>query len=172
MSGTATTVDDPLLTTGQAALLLGASRQHVVDLCDQGRLPFESIGRHRRVRHSDITALKRHPDTSGLTRDQFRSLWLHRAVVGKVVANPERAVDVARRNLRRLQQQHPRGRAHTVLAEWARLLDGPIEPVLDVLTSRSQRGIELRQSSPFAGLLTERERSAVLGASASAWARR
>jgi excisionase family DNA binding protein len=34
--------DDPgteLLTTGQAAKLLGCSRQHVVDLCERGRLP-------------------------------------------------------------------------------------------------------------------------------------
>jgi excisionase family DNA binding protein len=155
---------DAALTTGEAARLLGTSRQHVVDLCTRGALPFESVGRHRRVRRSDVLAFRRHPTTSGLTRDQMRSLWLHRAVAGKLLANPRRGLTIARRNLRKLQQAHPRGQAARVLAEWETLLDGPIEAVADALTSKTQPAVELRQSSPFAGLLSERERTAVLSA--------
>jgi excisionase family DNA binding protein len=157
-------VGDSSLTTGEAARLLGTSRQHVVDLCSRGALPFESVGRHRRVRRSDVLAFQRHRKTGGLTRDQLRSLWLHRAVVGKLLANPGRALMLARRNLRKLQQVHPRGRAARVLAEWEQLLDGSVEAIAEVLTSKDQRSVELRQSSPFAGLLSERERASVLRA--------
>jgi excisionase family DNA binding protein len=141
---------------------LGTSRQHVVDLCERGQLPFSSVGRHRRIRRSDLLAFQRPGRTGGLTRDQLRSLWLHRAVAGKLVTHPDRGLRLARRNLRRMQQAHPRGRVTRVLADWQHLLDGPVEQVAEVLTSKDQRAIELRQNSPFAGLLTERERAGVL----------
>ena len=67
-----------LVTTGQAASILGSSRQHVVDLCDSGRLGYSSVGTHRRVRLVDVLRLKEGEETAGkLTRDQVRSLWLH-----------------------------------------------------------------------------------------------
>lgn len=155
--------DDPRLTTGQVARSLGVSRQHVVDLCDQGRLPFESVGTHRRIRRSDVLAFIRQGSHHGtLTRDQLRSLWLHQAVAGKLVMNPNRVFTQARRNLDKLRGIHRRGQAARWLDEWSHLLHGPAEGVLEALTSRSQRGIELRQNSPFAGVLTEHERQRVL----------
>jgi len=48
------------------------------------------------------------------------------------------------------------------LEEWEQLLNGPIDQLLEMITSRSDRGNELRQNSPFAGVLSERERSRVL----------
>ena len=45
------------MSTGAAARLLGTSRQHVVDLCTRGALPYTSTGTHRRVRRSDLEAL-------------------------------------------------------------------------------------------------------------------
>jgi excisionase family DNA binding protein len=67
-----------LVTTGQAASILGSSRQHVVDLCDSGQLGYSSVGTHRRVRLVDVLRLKEGEETAGkLTRDQVRSLWLH-----------------------------------------------------------------------------------------------
>jgi excisionase family DNA binding protein len=154
--------EDVVLTTGEAAELLGTSRQHVVDLCTRGDLPFVSVGRHRRIRRSDLLAFQRHPRTGGLTRDQLRSLWLHRAVAGKLLLNPDGVLRVARQNLRRLQEAHPRGQAARALAEWQRLFEGPLEELIEVMTSKDQRSSDLRQSSPFAGTLTERERAAVL----------
>lgn len=165
---------DRLLTTGEAAELLGASRQHVVDLCDRGDLPCESVGTHRRVRRSDVVAFQHRGSRHGdLTRDQMRSLWLHSAVAGKVVADPGRTLGRARQNLERLAAAHPRGQAARWLAEWSRLLDGPLEGVLEALTSRSSWAVELRQNSPFGGSLTVRERARVLDAfrkgSGGAW---
>ena len=48
------------------------------------------------------------------------------------------------------------------LAEWERLLAGPAEGVLEALTSRTPRARELRQNSPFAGVLSEEERHKAL----------
>ena len=42
------------------------------------------------------------------------------------------------------------------------LLDGPLMDLLRALTSHSVRSRELRQNSPFAGILAEDERRSVL----------
>ncbi len=151
---------DELLTTGEAAKLLNVSRQHVVDLCEGGDLPFVSVGRHRRVRRADLESLRTR--TQRLTRDQERSLWLGYALAGKLVADPPAVLEKARANLGRLQEGHPRGQAARWLKEWDTLLRGPVERVLDALTSRSPRARELRQNSPFAGVLTDNERTRTL----------
>jgi excisionase family DNA binding protein len=163
---------DHLLTTGEVAELIGSSRQHVVDLCERGALSCESVGTHRRIRASDALAFQRIGVGEGLSKEARRSLWLHTAAAGKVAAAPVRSIELARRNLDKLLTAHPRGEAARQLRQWERLLGGPVDDVLDVLTSRSARAVELRQNSPFAGLLTDRERRLVLDASASARQRR
>jgi excisionase family DNA binding protein len=156
-------IDSPeLLTTGAAASLLGTSRQHIVDLCVRGDLAFVTAGTHRRVARVDVEAVAAR--TRRLTRDQQRSLWLNHAVAGKLVADPVSVLEQARRNLAHLRAVHPRGQAARWLAEWADILAGPIERVLDVLTSPTPRARELRQNSPFAGVLTEGERLQILDA--------
>lgn len=151
-----------LLTTGAAARLLGSSRQHVVDLADRGDLPFVTTGTHRRIRRRDVEELAAR--TVGMTRDQRRSLWLSQAVAGKLTAAPEEVLAIAWENLRQLRAQHTRGQAARWLAEWQQLLQGPVEDVLAVLTSATPHARELRQNSPFAGVLTDSERAAVLAA--------
>lgn len=152
-----------LVTTGRAASILGTSRQHVVDLCEGGQLPYSSVGTHRRIRLDDVLSLQEGQKPAGkLTREQIRSLWLHQAVARRIVIDPERTLHRARANLRRLRAAHPRGVAERWLGEWERLLDGPIDELVEALTSRSERGCELRQNSPFAGVLTQRERGRIL----------
>lgn len=155
---------DDLLTTQQAARLLGCSRQHVVDLCTSGRLPHTRIGTHRRIRRSDLDAFT---TVRPLRREELRSLWLHRAVAGKVVLDPDRAIATARRNIERMLIAEPRTAPHA--RAWQGLLDSGPEAVLEVLTSSERESIDLRQNTPFAGLLTEAERQAVLKAFAASW---
>ena len=148
-----------VLTTQQVARLLGCSRQHVVDLCDAGKLPCARIGVHRRIRRADIEAFLPHRD---LRREELRSLWLHRAVAGKIVRDPLGAIDRARLNIERFRQIQPRARVW--LDEWTGVLDAGPEAVLEMLTSPSRQAIELRQNTPFVGLLSEDERLSVLAA--------
>lgn len=153
---------DGLLTTGQAANLLGTSRQHVVDLCSSGRLSFQMAGVHRRVSLRDVESI-RGPSLE-LTRDRQRSLWLHRAVAGKLALNPPRVLAKARRNLSRLREVHPRGSVQADFDAWQALLDGPLDVLQDLLCSKSPGAFELRQNSPFAGVLTQSERTKALDA--------
>ncbi|WP_433059510.1 helix-turn-helix domain-containing protein [Dactylosporangium sp. CS-033363] len=149
---------DDLLTTTQAAALLHCSRQHVADLCDSGTLPFARIGTHRRVRRADVERLLRPP----LRRETEKSLWLHRAVAGKLVADPDRGLALARRNVAHRRAVHTDGSADPWFDAWERLLDEGVDAVVDMITARTDEAADFRQNTPFAGLLTERERLKVL----------
>ncbi|RZU50991.1 excisionase family DNA binding protein [Krasilnikovia cinnamomea] len=149
-----------LLTTGEAAVLLRSSRAHVADLCRRGLLPYVRVGDERRIRRADLEALIR----PGLGPEELRDLWLHRAVAGKLVADPPGVLAVALGNLRRLRRAHPEGRAWEWLDRWEVVLGQGVAAVLDALTSSARYAVDLRRTSPFAGALTERERRAVLAA--------
>jgi excisionase family DNA binding protein len=154
-----------LVTTGQAAALLGCSRQHVVDLCDRGVLPSLTVGTHRRVRRSDVERLGRGGMGEHVPRpEQVRSLWLHRAVAGRLARDPERVLARAARNLDRLERVHSSGMSARYLARWRELIaDGP-EAVMRTLVADTAEADELRQNSPFAGVLPAGERLAILRA--------
>lgn len=157
--------DDPMISTGDAAELLGVSRQHVVDLCDRELLDSVRVGRHRRIRRSAVLELLPAP----ARRDVERLLWLHGAVAGCLVLDPPRVIAKARANLSRLRDTHRRGRVASLLAEWSRILDQGVDAVFETLTSRSPRAAELRQCSPFAGVLPETTRRQALEAFQSHW---
>jgi hypothetical protein len=55
------------------------------------------------------------------------------------------------------------------LDRWPVVLGSGTEAVLEALTSRAPFAIELRQNSPFAGVLTETERREVLTAFGARW---
>ena len=89
-----------------------------------------------------------------------RSLALHEAVAAKLEAHPE-LLDVARQNLERWLQKNPA----TAVREWRRILDStPLPEVVALLRSSSDEAARLRQSSPFAGLLTTEERRPIMAA--------
>ena len=104
-------------------------------------------------------------------RDQERSLWLHQAVAGRLVADPEPVLERATANLRKLREVHSDGAVTRSWEEWEQVLArGPIR-VLEALTSREPWARELRQNTPFAGVLTAEERTAVLDAFRRHWRR-
>jgi len=86
-----------------------------------------------------------------------RSLAYHRLIAEKVLAEPA-LLDIARDNLRRWQENNGPSIA---LAEWEQILTGTVEQVAAFLVERSERATRLRQSTPFAGILTEAERLAI-----------
>lgn len=148
-----------LIRTGEAARLLGCSRQHVVDLCDEGKLPVvREGGSHRRIRRSEVLALA----NRSLTRDQEQSRWLHLRIASYLVSDPDLVLGRARENLDRFSAVHMGTMAQHWLDQWRAAFDAGLDQVLDILVARSPQATELRQNSPFAGILPEHERREVL----------
>ncbi len=141
-------------------MLLRSSRAHVVDLCLRGLLPYVTIGSQRRVRRWDVEALIE----PRMNPEQLETLWLHRAVAGRLVRDPRAVLAAAAINLRRLRRMHPEGRAWEWLDRWDAVLEQGVEAVLEALTSCGAHAVELRKASPFAGILPEAERRAVVAA--------
>lgn len=155
--------DQPdLLTTGEAAALLGVTRQHVVNLCTRGELPFELVSTHRRVRREDLEEFV--ASSRGATKDQRRSLWLGYALAGQVAVDPERALSVARRNLDLMRSSASPRTGRVWFEAWQAILDRGPAAVMSTLTSDTVRARELRQHAPFAGLLSDDQRGAALAA--------
>ncbi|SFU08013.1 hypothetical protein SAMN05660657_05469 [Geodermatophilus amargosae] len=102
------------------------------------------------------------PDDADLRREEVRSLLLAYAVAGRLVTDPDTTLAVARENLRRMRQSVTGGSATVWLDAWQRLLDCPLPELLATLTSTSSWSCDLRQNSPFAGVLTPQERAQVL----------
>lgn len=67
-------------------------------------MPFVMVGKHRRVERTAAEALLQ--PKQKLTRDQLKSLWLHQAVAGSLVADPDAVLGKAAENLDRLLVQH------------------------------------------------------------------
>jgi hypothetical protein len=89
-----------------------------------------------------------------------RSLAFDRLTAAKITADPA-IVDRARATVARwLQSSSPRVRP--VLHEWRAILDGPREELLAALARTDEHAARLRQSSPFAGVLSPAERTAIL----------
>lgn len=87
-----------------------------------------------------------------------RSLALHEAVAARIEARPE-LLDVARANVARWNARAP----GPALMEWQRLLDQLSLPrLLALLRADDETAARLRQSSPFAGILTPQERLEIL----------
>ena len=88
-----------------------------------------------------------------------RSLALHREVARRLRERPE-LLDAARDRVRGWLESGCVSRYWA--EEWNDVLEGTLDDVIAVLTDSSQRPRDLRQSSPFAGVLDPRERWEIL----------
>jgi len=161
-------MSDDLLTTTAAAKLLGVSRQHVVDLCERGDLTYTRTGTHRRIQRSEVLRLLE----PRLTREEEKSLWLHRALLGHLMLEPGTVLEAARTNIRNWKsRQRTDSMATRYLEQWEQVIDGGIDGIVAVLTGLDRTSIELRQNSPFAGTLTDMERKQALRSFHQHWNR-
>lgn len=81
-----------------------------------------------------------------------RSLALHKLVAEKLKADPS-LIQIAKSNLQRWGTTD-----RPALEEWGKLLNNGISYIVGLLQERSENATRLRQSSPFAGILSEDER--------------
>lgn len=94
-----------------------------------------------------------------LTREDRRSLAYHAAVARKL-ANDQTIVARAKRTLERQFCLHPDAR--TLLRLWTVWLDLPVPMLIERLRAPDLLARDMRQVSPFAGVLTAAERAEVL----------
>jgi hypothetical protein len=94
----------------------------------------------------------------GHGRIDRRSLALHRAIAEKLRANPT-LLAIAHDNLDRWSLVG--GRSQPYWDAWREILDRPLGEVLDLMLEDNERMTALRQATPFAGILTPKERWAI-----------
>ncbi|WP_134072655.1 hypothetical protein [Mycobacteroides salmoniphilum] len=98
---------------------------------------------------------------SGRRRDGHeQSLVLHAVIVSKLRQDPERVLEVARRNVARDLET---GNAHSekYTREWDRLLKQDIPSLIGAILDPSDHGVTLRSCTPFTGILSTDEVQAV-----------
>ena len=95
-----------------------------------------------------------------LTYEERRSLAISTAVATKLLADPDGVIGKARSNTERMRAAA--SHEHAWISLWEALLDLGVSYVAEVLTSKEQFARDLRQSSPFAGVLTDEERAAAV----------
>lgn len=143
------------LTQGQLAQRAATSRERI-NSYERGRVhpTADTLERVLNALGCELAAV------STLTYEERRSLAVSEVVARRLVAEPEAVIAVARRNIERMRAVA--SHEHPWLDIWQGLLDlGPAYLAM-MLTSKDQFARDLRQSSPFAGVLTDEERVAAV----------
>jgi hypothetical protein len=91
-----------------------------------------------------------------------RSLAMHAVIAQKIERDPA-LIAVAHRNLRRWQQKWGQRRPQWA-TEWLAILDRSWPEIAAVMTDPGEASTRLRQSSPFAGVLSTDERRRIYDA--------
>lgn len=91
-------------------------------------------------------------------RREIQSLEMHRRIAALMGSDPERVMGKAVGNLHEWLKLQQGSSLELVFREWLDLLvrSSPSE-VADFIVSDSERAVRMRQSSPFAGVLSPRE---------------
>jgi hypothetical protein len=87
---------------------------------------------------------------------EARSLAMHAVIAQKIERNPK-LLDVPRDNLKRWSVRR-QGEPPAWHSEWREILNRPWPEIAALITELSEEAARLRQSSPFAGVLSAAER--------------
>ena len=102
----------------------------------------------------DIDRLLPRRTPRGHRAAELQALAYHRLVAERL---DDAVVEEARRKIRRWRGE---GRIDSRWADaWERILEKPLDQIARAISADSLRARELRQTSPFAGVLTEQERN-------------
>lgn len=179
--GVSQTALDRWVAAGQVPIVLTPGgrrevpRQFVVEVAEaieglraQGRghhLLAAALGARRDAAAEIGSALSPRPDQSwsGVPRGhrtaEDRSRANHSVVADRLT---DQMVDEARE---RVEQMAAEGHLHPTYAErWRQLLSRPNDEIAEVISADDQESRDLRQNSPFAGVLNEQERRRIIEA--------
>ena len=160
-------MNNELLSTGEVARLIGASRQHVVDLCDAGQMASFRVGKHRRVRRETVDAyLADREHGRSIDGSHLLQVWSGRVQAAHVALDWGRAQDLAAHRLAEM-----RGDNHLAwfADQWAGVLEQGAEAVMDTLTRHDEEAAVLQNTSPFIDLLSDDERARITDAFIEWW---
>lgn len=91
-------------------------------------------------------------------RREQQSLEMHRRIAARLERDPDAVLAKAFANLDRWQERHRGSALEPVFQEWRELLGSMSPAVLAAfITAGDERATRMRQSSPFAGVLSPRE---------------
>jgi hypothetical protein len=93
---------------------------------------------------------------------------LHRTLLAKLLGDLGPVRDIARRNIAKMRKSVRGPQAQEWLDEWTELIEDPGPRLIDVFLNGDEHSIDLRQVSPFAGVLTQEERLAAIERARSA----
>lgn len=123
---------------------------------EEGGRPLARVMRARRRRSEEAIDLNRilpRRRSRGHRTADLQALAYHRVVAERL---DKSIVDQARGRVRRWRAD---GRVHPRwIEEWERILAMPLHRIAKIIGADTTRGRELRQTSPFAGVLSEQER--------------
>jgi len=94
-----------------------------------------------------------------MTREDRRSLVLHRAIMDRFINEPHEVLEHAQRNLSLMRDRNPH--AYSLFNEWSRILSRPIDEIVAAVLDPGLHERDLRKVTPFAGVLSAAERSKV-----------
>jgi plasmid stability protein len=89
-------------------------------------------------------------------------LELHKAVLGKLLGDLGPAREIAHRNVQRMRTTVRGDQAQGWLDEWEQMITDPGPRLVEVFVGGDEHSIDLRQVSPFAGVLSQPERLAAI----------
>lgn len=94
---------------------------------------------------------------------EARSLAMH-AVIAEKIERDSQLLDVPRNNLKRWKARWDENEAPAWYDEWRGIMNRPWPEIAAIITELSEEGARLRQSSPFAGVLSAAERKRIYAA--------
>jgi hypothetical protein len=90
---------------------------------------------------------------------EARSLAMHAVIAQKIERDPE-LLRIPRRNLDRWRHRWTHA-PPAWFTQWKQILSGPWSSIAATITELSENATRLRQSSPFAGVLSHKERKRI-----------
>jgi transcriptional regulator with XRE-family HTH domain len=112
----------------------------------------------------EVRLVRSDPGSMARARRERRSLALAAATAAAVEQDRERAVQLAQSNLDRMDTVVHGTAARALLDEWRDTIARGVPAVRAALLELGDHGHDLRQMTPFAGLLSDGERAAAMAA--------
>jgi len=96
--------------------------------------------------------------TKGVDHDNI-SFQLHHIVKSELLANPTRVIKIANSNLDKWASRY--GYKPKWMSEWEQIINNGVSTIIEILDGQDEKSILLRSSSPFAGVISNKDRMKV-----------